>query len=140
MKYLIFFLLTTNVFANDLSYQNRENRGETKYERIGKLEDYISKLSSKIGSRNKKIEKDFERKLKELEKKLSKQMEGEIRRVEAKYASLLKVDFSTKKDWNTAMARVDRYQNKFVDLNKKIERLQLEIETLKELIQNQNTD
>ena len=124
-----------NVFGNDLSYKERSNSGDSKYDRIGKLEGYVSNLSGNLASIHKKMEKSNDKKLKELEKKLKESWSEDVKKLEAMIKPLLGKDYALKSQTNQTQATVDLFNNKLIDLKKKIEQLDLEITTLKELAQ-----
>ena len=73
---LTFFTFSSISIAADLSYQKRDNEGESKYERIGKIEVYLSKLSSHLVKMNKDLTKDFALKIEALETKILKVLDS----------------------------------------------------------------
>ncbi|MBK25478.1 MAG: hypothetical protein CME70_15895 [Halobacteriovorax sp.] len=138
MKFLIISVLLFLPFtskANDLSYKDRSNAGETKFERIEKLEGYLSKLSSNIGTLHKKMEKDFDKKLKDLEKKLKEEWKSDVSKLEKAIENSKVSDYVKKEETNSIQAQVDLFNNKIIELKEKIEKLNLEVSTLKEISQ-----
>jgi len=135
MKFLIIILFPLGVIANDLSYMERSNAGETKFERIEKLEGYLSKLSSNIGTLHKKMDKDFDKKLKDLEKKLREEWKSDVSKLEKAIENSKISDYVKKEETNSLQAQVDLFNNKIIELKEKIEKLNLEVSTLKEISQ-----
>lgn len=135
MKFLIIILFPLGVIANDLTYKERSNAGETKFERIEKLEGYLSKLSSNIGTLHKKMDKDFDKKLKDLEKKLREEWGADVSKLEKAIENSKISDYVKKEETNSLQAQVDLFNNKIIELKEKIEKLNLEVSTLKEISQ-----
>lgn len=135
MKFLIIILFPLSAIANDLSYEERSNAGETKFERIEKLEDYLSKLSSNIETLHKKMDKDFDKKIKDLEKKLREEWKSDVSKLEKAIENSKVSDYVKKEETNSLQAQVDLFNNKIIELKEKIEKLNLEVSTLKEISQ-----
>ncbi len=135
LKVFILFLIPSAVFGNDLSYKDRSNEGESKYERIEKLEGYLSKLSKNVGGIHKKMSSDFDKKLGALEKKLQQEWKSDVSKLEKLIADSKISDYAKKDTANYLQTQVDLFNNKIIELKEKIEKLNLEVTTLKEISQ-----
>lgn len=143
MKFLFFILLVSgSVLADDLSYKDRSDEGESKYERIGKLEGYVSNLSSSLETIHTKMKKDFDKKLKELEKKLTKNIQEELRKEISKLRkstdqlngnmnSLLKAgkipEYALAKDSKSIQFEVDIHKDRLTELIEKVVKIERQI-------------
>lgn len=148
MKYLLILtFLSTSIYANDLSYKNRSDEGESKYERIGKMENYVSKLSGNLEKIHSKMKKDFDKKLKKLEEKLNKSRKSEllkatnslsksIDKLNDKVSPLLKDGsmpaYALAKEAKGIQVEVDIHKDRLTELIAKLAKLELQIKDLTE--------
>ena len=136
LKYLfILFLINQFAFADDLSYKDRSNEGENKYERIGKLESYLTKLSSNLSKIHETMKKDFKKDLKTLEEKISKEraadLDAQFKKIEKRFASLESgPELAKQKYAEESRGQLKTLKNRIVDLLEKVEILELKIKDL----------
>lgn len=132
----ILVLLTQLALADDLAYKDRSNEGENKFERIGKLESYISNLSSKLLTKHTEMKKDFKKELKTLEDKLRKEMaaslEVKVKKIEKNIGEVSKKgsDFAQKKYAKETRGQLKTLRNRIVDLLAKVEVLELKMQDI----------
>lgn len=130
IKYLLIVLFFVNSsFANDLAYKDRSNLGENKFERIGKLEAYVSGLSKNLSKIHDDMKKEFKKELKALEDKLKKEREADlstkIKKIEAQIKAVSdNKDYAKKGYSEETRGQLKTLKNRIIDLLKKVKVLE----------------
>jgi archaellum component FlaC len=133
--FIIIILSGQYALADDLSYKDRSNEGENKYERIGKLETYLSSLSSSLAKIHTDMKKDFKKDLKALEEKLRQEMESNLeskfKKLEAKIAEVSTgEDYAKKKYAEESRGQLKTLKNRIIDLLEKVEILEARVKDM----------
>lgn len=87
---IIFTFLLTPIFSIESSYKGGTNSGESKYDRIGRIEKYLDKISGKLTKLHLQMDTAVSKKLKKLEEKMGQ------KRINAIEAALTKMDIKLK--------------------------------------------
>lgn len=136
VKYLFLLVFFSNLsWGDDLSYSERSNSGENKYERIGKLETYLANLSSSLSKVHDDMKKSFKSDLKALEEKIKierdSELESQLKKLESKIAILAKgTNFAKKKYSEESRGQLKTLKNRIIDLLEKVEILENKVKDL----------
>ncbi len=133
--FFILIILGQSAMADDLSYKDRSNEGENKYERIGKLETYLTGLSSSLAKVHDDMKKDFKKELKSLEVKLRDEMnnslEAKVKKLEASIAKVSSSeDYAKKKYAEESRGQLKTLKNRIIDLLEQVSVLETRVKDM----------